>query len=137
MFNNKTASAGLVAIAATAGTLFTVSPAFAQSPRSAPNASAQIAAARAPAGPAVLRGDGDGDGGWWWWSSPDRFRHRNHFCGDGFCGPGFRHRFYGRYDGFARDGFGTNINRNVNVVTNDINIGVQNSNTNVAADGGY
>lgn len=139
MFDKITAPTGLVAIAAAAGTLFTVSPAAALSPRGAPDATvpaqpaAQVtAAAHAPA---VLRGDGDGDGdgGWWWWSSPSRFHPRHHFCGDGFCGTGIRHRFYGGYGGFGGGGFG--IDRNVNIVTNDIDIGVQNSNTNIAVGG--
>lgn len=133
MLNRTTAAAGLMAIAATAGTLLTVPPASALSPGNAPRtaAAAQIAAVHAPAAPAVHRGDGDG--GWWWWASERRFQHRHHSCG-GFCGQGVRHRFHGAYgDG----GFGPNADRNVNVVTNDVNIGVQNSNTYVAVTGGY
>lgn len=123
------ASAGLVAIAATAGTLLTFSPASAQS---AP-ATARAAAAVTRASATTVRRSGDD---WWWWSS-HRFRHhRRHFCGHGFC----NQRFFGDFDDFGDfggfndfDGFG--FNRNVNVLSNDVSVGVSNVNNNVAVAG--
>lgn len=136
MPNSRTTSAGLVVIAATAGTLFGASPASALSPLRTPGIpSASVPARAVHAAPALSRGDGDGDGdgGWWWWSSSENRPRRHHFC-DGSCGHGFRRHFYGGYGG---GGFGTSVDRTVTVVTNDVDIGVTNSNTNVVVAGGW
>lgn len=125
MPSRRRASAGLAAIAVTAGTLFMTSPASAQSPTAATHVSAVAAnvSANAPY-----------DDGWWWHHRHFRhhrfhhfrhFRHFRHF--DHFRFHHFRHFRHHRFHEFgfrhSRDfefrhfggfgGFGGNVNRNV------------------------
>lgn len=121
MPSRTSASAGLAAIAVTAGTLFMTSPASAQTTTAATHVS--TVAAHVSAGAPY-------DDGWRWHHRHFRHRHfrhhhfRHHHFRD-FDDFGFRHRHFHHFGGFAG-----NVNRNVNVVSD--NIGISNSNTNVA-----
>ncbi|GAA4633682.1 hypothetical protein GCM10023196_072180 [Actinoallomurus vinaceus] len=149
MPSRTSASAGLAAIAVTAGTLFMTSPASAQS-TAAPTHVSTVAAQVSASAP---YGDG-----WWWrhrhFRHPHHFRHHHfrhhhrffphhrfrHFGGShefgfghgGFHRAGFRD-FGFRGGGFG--GFGGNVNRNVSVVSN--NFGISNTSTNVGVSHGW
>ncbi|MEV5749251.1 hypothetical protein AB0L00_15660 [Actinoallomurus sp. NPDC052308] len=122
VLSRKSASAGLVAIAATAGALFTTPPASAQS---IPAAHVSAVVARASASTPL------GDG---WWRHHRHFRHFHHFRHHrywhhrfyrgrfGYRHFGYRHFGYPRY-GYSRYGhfypygdYGGNFNRNVNII---------------------
>jgi hypothetical protein len=125
VLSRTSASAGLAAIAATAGTLFMTSPASAQTTA----APAHVSAVAAQTSASAPYGDG------WWWRHRHFRHHRHHFFRHHPYY--FRHHYGGYYGAGFRPfgGFGGNVNRNVNVVSNDI--GISNNNTNVAISRGW
>ena len=142
MLSRTSASAGLAAIATTAGTLFMTSPASAQS-TAAPTHVSAVAAHVSASAPY--------DDGWWWHGRHHFRHHRHHFRHHRFHHHFRHHRFGGFHDvgfrhfgdfGFHRSagfhhfgGFGGTFNRNVSVVSSDV--GISNSNTNIGISHGW